>query len=570
MKERLLAIKQKFRKSRGGLRDMRTGPPRLASCYYIPQTPPLDADATLDCTPSTPTGIVPTAMLPRLPVEIWLLIIDELGAEHEYDALEACVGASEGLMKERAGRYVPYELTFRSPEEVARINVRQRWKGPLRVCFVRGRRGGERLPIPHLATLASRLAQKWTNVCELTIERAEWRAQDLDLRSLLLDLAYFSDIRELRLYSVTFPSVLTFWRFVCAFPNLDDLFLRDIKFVKTAIDPRAFSVWRVLSAPSLQTMYILRPDESDVDQPGSLALPQVIVAQTPPSLKAHLWIKLFFLSLWDVKLPTAAAFERLLCALPALQRLTINGPCTFPEHGCNSSDVPLRPGTLLGLTHVALGKEFSLHSDPQSVHDLVDLLIETGASGRLQSIAAWLSPSLRVATSIDVALNRLVKHAGQSLQHLAVHVLPQDNFPLFNEASTYAAPSPARCFDVSANTSLGSLDYSVVITHEGSSWIAPLLELLHQVTSHISHVQLAFNVMSEAHLAILQADLSHLDAALPQTLLDELQHVWTCFKPGHESANVTSAMVRSCLPKLDARGILHIYVEYPSGKQQDL
>ncbi|KAF9801050.1 hypothetical protein IEO21_10225 [Rhodonia placenta] len=294
---------------------------------------------------SSTTGVVPTAMpLRPLPMEIWWQIIDELGAEGEYDALGA------------------------TPEEVGSINVRQRWKGPDEVRIEGGRRRGERLPIPHLATFASRLARKWTAVRQLTIERAEWRMQDLDLHSLLRDFASFKKIFSLQLYDVTFPTVLTFWRLVCTFPKMKWLSLRDVKFVKTAIDARTFSALRVLG-------------------------------------------------------------------------LSISGPCTFAEHGFNPRDIPLRPDMLSNLTIVKLGKAVSLGSDPQSVHDLVDLLIQSGASRRLSTIDACLSPFLRVATSIDVALNRLVKHAGASLGKLILHVLPQDSLPLLNEASTYAAPS---------------------------------------------------------------------------------------------------------------------------------
>lgn len=71
-----------------------------------------------------------------LPLEVWLLIIDELSAEHEYGALEACAKASRGLLKERAERCIPKEMTFRMQEEVTSINLRQHWKGPIEVVHL--------------------------------------------------------------------------------------------------------------------------------------------------------------------------------------------------------------------------------------------------------------------------------------------------------------------------------------------------------------------------------------------------------------------------------------------------
>lgn len=198
--------------------------------------------------------------------------------------------------------------------------MRQRCAGPEKVHIEGGRRRGERLPIPHLATFASRLARKWT-VVELTIERAEWRGQDLDLPSLLLDLAYFKDISTLCLCDVTFPSVLTFRRLVCAFPKLPSLSLRDVTFTETAIDARTFS-----------------------------------------------------------------ALVRVRSAMVTMQRNALGW-------AASGHDVPLRPHMLSELTNVHLGKDFSLCSDPRSVHDLVDLLI-LFPSRRLEEIKAWLSTSL--------------------------------------------------------------------------------------------------------------------------------------------------------------------------------
>ncbi|KAF9810456.1 hypothetical protein IEO21_06926 [Rhodonia placenta] len=237
---------------------------------------------------SITTSIVPKVMLRPLPVEIWLLIINELGAKREYDALKACAEEAGGGWEHQC------EAALCGTRESAHRGREASWRAAL-------------------ATFASRLARKWT-VVELTIE---WRGQDLDLPSLLLDLAYFKDISTLCLCDVTFPSVLTFWRLVCAFPKLPSLSLRDVTFTQTALDARTFSALvRVRSA---------------------------MVTMQPNALSGH--------------------------------------------------DVPLRPHMLSELTNVHLGMDFSLSSDPQSVHDLVDLLI-LFPSRRLEEIKAWLSTSL--------------------------------------------------------------------------------------------------------------------------------------------------------------------------------
>ncbi|EED82039.1 predicted protein [Postia placenta Mad-698-R] len=234
-----------------------------------------------------------------LPVKVWLLIIDELGAQGEYDALEACADAGGGLLKERAKRYIPKEMTFRTPEEVASINVGQRWKGPEEVHIVGGRRGGERLPIPHLATFASRLAGKWTNVNELTIERAEWRVQDLDRASLLLDLGYFNNVREL-------------------------CHLGDVEVVQNVIDTQTLSAFGL--------------------QRRATRLVEIHVQRRTGSLTAH------------------------------SRHIHVDMPFS------------------LRLNTLEFGDDFSLLSDLQSLHDLVDFFIQTGTTARLISLIAPLGP----------------------------------------------------------------------------------------------------------------------------------------------------------------------------------
>lgn len=178
-----------------------------------------------------------------------------------------------------------------------------------------------------------------------------------------------------------------------------------------------------------------RPPESPATHPLAL------LAQIVPSVKAPSWENLLQLEFWDLTLPTATAFERLLCALPALGALTIDGACTFSEHDFNPTNAPVYSDMLSRYKKLTFGKDFSLRSDPQSVHDLVDILVQPGLGDCLREVSAWLSPSLHVTTSIDVAFNRLVKHAGPELYGLRLKVLPLNSLPLLNEAYAYAAPT---------------------------------------------------------------------------------------------------------------------------------
>lgn len=489
-------------------------------------------------------------MLRTLPLEIWLQIIEEAGAAGEYDALEACAKANRGgLLEERAQRCIPDEMTFRTQEDVASINMRQRWKGPKEVRIEGGRQSGERRPIPHLATFASRLAGKWTNVKELTIERAEWRVHDLVLPSLILDLACLG-IEHLRLYDITFPTILTFWRLVCGLPNLDTLGLCDVKFMK--VEAPALSALRRSSSVNPSSLHL---GELDTERPRSpTTCSAVLLAQTMTCFKKPSWERLSRLRFQDVKLPAAAVFGRLLGALPALQHLTIDGPCTFSQQGFDLAESAVHPETTSQICTLELGKDFSLCSDAQSVHHLVDILIQSGAIRRLGFIKACLSPSLHVPTSIDVALNRLVTHAGESLRELTLQVLPLDSIPLFKEAYVYGAPSTACCFDLSANTHLLRLVFNVEITNEDSPSVVPLLGILHHVTS-VHMLELFFHVVVNADVAKLQTDLSLLDAPLFGEDFTRLQ-VEIRLPYRNKSMNSAIATVRSWFPNLRARHVL--------------
>lgn len=540
-------------------------------------------------------------MLQPLPLEIWFLIIDELGAESEYDALSACSNVCPEW-QERTKNYILPKMSFRTQEEVASIKFGRElgWGGPREVCIEGGRRSDERLPIPHLRTFASRLARRWTGVETLRIERAEWRVQDLDANTVLLDLSCFDSITHVRLHNVTFPSFLTFARLISAFPRLEELDVCDIDIVKAVIDARTLMALRLLPATKIWRLTLFRPQkvlssslssqpqtlvsEESAEQHDALATRSVGLLQLVTTLVNHesflmqdrhsrsdptirttrllrsrlqsVESTVRQLKLWNVTSPTAAPFIRLLCSLPSLQTLIIEGPCEFSRHGLDPREVPVSSGIPSQLTVIKLGHDCCLHSDPLSIVDLVDFFIQIGLGGGLQSLSAWLSPSLHATRRIDIAINRLIKCAGNSLRQLQLSALSQDHLPPDNKASTYAGPSTAPCLNISGNMHLLYIHIDNIANNDDFQ-IAPVLAVLHQVTSTLlTYIKLTFHVVCEIDLPRLWTSLPQLDAALSRTVFDKLERVQIELCHVESSVLGLEARVRSCLPKLDSRDVL--------------
>lgn len=85
--------------------------------------------------------------------------------------------------------------------------------------------------------------------------------------------------------------------------------------------------------------------------------------------------------------------------------------------------------------------------------------------------------------------------------------------------------------------------------------IDPILELLHRVTStRISDFSLTLHVMDEVVPPKLWSSLSELDAVLSQAVFGKLAKVRIQICLEESFPHNLEARVRSCLPKLDARG----------------
>lgn len=179
-----------------------------------------------------------------LPPELWDQIVSYL--RYDLDALLAYREAYSGRgWYERGSKHVPREygqreVTFSHREQVARIGMmKSSWEGPWVVRIRGSELKGERGPIPHLGTVAVMLGGRWTDPWRLYIENAEWRAGDMP-PDLFENLSTFTEITWLDLHDVTFPSIATFGRLVCALPALDELGCDGVRFVTHHFNPAAF------------------------------------------------------------------------------------------------------------------------------------------------------------------------------------------------------------------------------------------------------------------------------------------------------------------------------------------
>ncbi|EED85434.1 predicted protein [Postia placenta Mad-698-R] len=523
-------------------------------------------------------------MVQPFPNELWLDIFKGLAEEGELDVLARCSMVCRGF-RPMARRWLRHAMAFTNVGEVERIKVDVSGGGNSK---------DERRPLPHLATFVSRLAGRWTSVDELKIYNAAWQARDLDLDGQITQDGV-SSITELNLYDVTLPSILTLGQLVCALPLLTWLDLNNVQFNQQPRDAGTISRFHLLPHTQLRTITLDHGSNDAELRPSFVELVDLMAAVSnrrcpfaPLNLaQASPWSAVRRLVLANVTFPSVTTFARLLCALPALESLEFRRSCAFVRHGFDLRSVPVNPGLPLQLADVELAYDFSLHSDPCSVADLADFFIATGLSENLRRIKACLSPLLRVANEVDVALNRLVKHSVQSLHHLSLNSYsPYDisndayewiradhsagaspiTFSLTNPQSISIAPY----FDVSENTCLEYLDLKIQITRADMSHLcAPVVEILSRVTStHISRIQVYFHRYVcqpgpeiDVDLEALMDELPQLDALLSGPIFHSLTNVFvyvsTLKRPDLQYEDAAREL-RLCLPRLDARGLLGI------------
>ncbi|OSX65975.1 hypothetical protein POSPLADRAFT_1052635 [Postia placenta MAD-698-R-SB12] len=498
-------------------------------------------------------------MVQPFPNEIWLDIFEGLLEEGECDALERCRVVCRDF-EPMARECLRGFMVFKNIEEVEsiKVDVPGTKTGADRFHIWRHSRRGSQGDGPALVGCGS-------------------PGRYLDLDAILRDLAAFSIIR-LNLSDVTLPSILTLGQLVCALPRLKWLTLHDVRFIQHPRDASTISRFHLLPRTQLEILVL---DHGSVDtelRPSFAELVDLLAAVSnrrfpvalPNLAQASPWSVVRRLYLDNVTVPSVTTFARLLCVLPALERLELCGSCVFVKHGFDLRSVPVYPGLPLQLADVDLTYDFRLHSDPCSVIDLVDLFIATGLGENLRRIKGCLAPFFRVANEVDVALNRLVKHSAHSI-HLSLDSSLAWWLSNGTDGLVHADHNAAPYFDVSENACLEHLDLTVQATDKNMSHLcASVVEILSQVTStHISRIQVYFSPYRQpgaeldVDLGKLMNGLCQLDAVLSGAIFNSLANVEVDVRtldrsdvPDEDSAHE----LRLCLPRLDARGILGIRI----------
>ncbi|KAF9811763.1 hypothetical protein IEO21_06453 [Rhodonia placenta] len=164
---------------------------------------------------------------------------------------------------------------------------------------------------------------------------------------------------------------------------------------------------------------------------------------------------------------------------------------------------------------------------------------------RITDIHAPTFPTSREADTIIAALNRLVRHAGQSLEHILIKVDKVNHWDIRPVSDQY------RHFDLSKNTNLKTMTIC-------ASRVFRISEILSRVTSRcLSSVSINFKWLDWSDRGTFNDIFSQMDAVLSLPIFDNLVHVpivMQCYNLDEEYAY----RMKSCLAGLDIRGILGI------------
>lgn len=181
---------------------------------------------------------------PRLPLEIFWLILDSLSAQEDYHTLTACMLVCR-LWGSHIRRMLPMMFMLSGKPQVARLGKHkgQRWKGPGQVFLSGGggqaSSGGKTISIAHIGTFSAMFARRWTRIKLMRIDNGEWRAGDMR-PEVFLHLSAFTSVTSLGLGVVNFSSVVFLGRLVRALPNLKSLRCEAVSITSTEFDPRVF------------------------------------------------------------------------------------------------------------------------------------------------------------------------------------------------------------------------------------------------------------------------------------------------------------------------------------------
>lgn len=512
---------------------------------------------------------------PSLPAEIWLQVFKDVAQQGCYDTIARC-GAVCRVFKEWTRDYL-HEMrvvTFDNKEQVERIeadaatNQLQGWPGPMRVT-IRGEKDTK--AIPHLATLASRFAGRWTRMEHLFIRNAAW---PLSLRA--ADAAAFASITFLFLDEVTFASVVTFGTLVSALPRLEALWLHNVKFARSSFlfDPRTISNFRLLpQAKSLQDVYmgaISSPLEHEFNPAAwayyteLLDFISAVSNRCGKSPRVFPWgsvrrVDLYETTWWKF---SSSSITRLLHALPSLEALRFTGS----RSSLGDSD-PLRI-TAVSLHHRLSPIVINVQcADAQPLHGahIIRCLMKMDYPLRITQISTPVYSPPQGVDTVAIAINEMVRHAGSSLDHLALVIetgrrgkdsLPDQHRTLVGAANQY------HDLDLSENSSLKSLSI-----HDQRTSCVGVCDILSRVTSRcVSCVEIKFDYSSCGwrNQAELSNGLSQLDAVLSRPVFDNLVHVPISARFQQHSMSgkerIRACWIKSCLRRLDQREIIGINI----------
>lgn len=116
-------------------------------------------------------------------------------------------------------------------------------------------------PIPHLTTLLSMFAGRWTHTAMLSIQFALWQTEELPPRT-FLHLSAFTSIHTLKLTNVTFAAVKMFGQLICSLPRLRRLDCHGVKVLDTRQNSQLLS--RHAASVKLQELQLDGPSDRAV------------------------------------------------------------------------------------------------------------------------------------------------------------------------------------------------------------------------------------------------------------------------------------------------------------------
>ncbi|CCM00818.1 uncharacterized protein FIBRA_02860 [Fibroporia radiculosa] len=160
--------------------------------------------------------------MPSLPIEVWEQVID---LSWEFDSVKAC--SLTVLLKDKKQVAHMARLVRREPYLKDAVK---------KVVLMGGDRDFEVLP--HFGTFAAMLARQLTRAAKLEVHWAKWQT-GLFHPDVFLHMTAFTSITHLRIYFVSFPSVLVFGRFVSALPQLKQLECAHVHFENGSFDKRS-------------------------------------------------------------------------------------------------------------------------------------------------------------------------------------------------------------------------------------------------------------------------------------------------------------------------------------------